>query len=353
MSAAPILRCEALSVGYRRRRRDLPVLPPVTASVAAGTLVTLLGPNGTGKSTLLRTVAGLQRALCGSIEIEGRPLRHYHATDLARVVGVVLSEPVAVGALSGRQMVGLGRYAHTGWNGRLRQSDEAAIDRALASAGAAHLADRDCRELSDGERQRLNLARVLAQEPTLIVLDEPTAYLDVSARRELMILLHRLTRERSISVVASTHDLDLALRHADTVWLIDRSGMLQSGTPEDLVVDGAVAASFGDTDRSTTASIDSDTPTVAIDGPPRSISLGENVMTRAGYRTAREGEAAAVSIAFGPDGRRWNATLADGEVSGTSFAALAQLAERLHEESERVPLAPRRPDQDSRKRGSL
>jgi iron complex transport system ATP-binding protein len=329
MSAPPLLAADRLAVGYRRRQRRQNVLTDLNLTVGRGDFVCLLGPNGTGKSTLLRTLAGLQRALAGRIDVDGVDIAAIRPFDRARLIGVVLSERISVGALRARQMVALGRYSHGGWNGRLTERDEEVVERALAAVGADHLGERDCRELSDGERQKLNLARALAQEPALIILDEPTAFLDVTARVELMALLRGLARREDLAVVASTHDLDLALRTADTVWLVDRDRRLRSGAPEDLILQGA----FGDAFSSDNTRFESDSlrfdvrrddaPAAMVKGPAPAAHLAATLLEREGFRVIADGEDAVLIVDVGAEGARWRAVDGDGELSGTSFAALA------------------------------
>jgi iron complex transport system ATP-binding protein len=240
----PALRTRDLAVGYRTRGSRRAVLERVNLAVHPGELVCLLGPNGIGKSTLLRTLARMQPALWGSIELGGVPLKSLSAAELARRLGVVLTERVAVDGLSVRSVVEIGRYPHSGWLGRLTDRDRTVVDWAIDVSGTRRLADRELARLSDGERQRVMVARALAQEPLLLMLDEPTAFLDVTARVELMRLLRQLTREASIAVIVSTHDLELALRTADVVWLLLPGGELVTGAPADVVASGAIAQAF-------------------------------------------------------------------------------------------------------------
>jgi iron complex transport system ATP-binding protein len=241
----PALRTRDLAVGYRTRGSSRAVLERVNLSVEPGELVCLLGPNGIGKSTLLRTLGRMQPALWGSIELGGAALSSLSANQLARRLGVVLTERVLVDALSVRRVVEFGRYPHSGWLGRLSQRDREVVEWALDASGARRLADRDFSRLSDGERQRVMIARALAQEPVMLMLDEPTAFLDVPARVELMGLLRQLTRgDAGIAVVVSTHDLDLALRTADIIWLLVPGGEVITGSPEDVAISGAIAQAF-------------------------------------------------------------------------------------------------------------
>ena len=333
MSAA-IIKTARLTVGYRRRRRRQPILGGLNLSVAPGEMVYVLGPNGVGKSTLLRTLAGLQRPLAGRILVDSNDLSHIRSFDLARLIGVVLSERVSVGALLARQMVALGRYAHIGWDGRLTPHDHEVVDRAIEAVRAEHLAGRDCRELSDGEGQRLNLARVLAQEPAVIILDEPTAFLDLSSRIELTALLRRLAREHGLAVIASTHDLDLALRNADSVWLADPGREVRCGTPEDLILNGAVAKAFSTahvqfSSESLCLHVAADqAPVATVNGLGLGARLATTALEREGYRIVSEVSAAALIINIADDGSRWQALHRGANVSGTSFAALAAFARR-------------------------
>ena len=239
------LRLMDLSVGYRARRRTRrAVLTGLTAVAPRGRLTVLIGPNGVGKSTLLRTLAGLQPPLGGRMLLDDTDLAALPPPARARLLGVVLTDRVEVGMLTVRELVGLGRHPHTGLTGTLGPADHAVVDWAIRAVRAEQLADRNIEELSDGERQRAMVARALAQEPSAVLLDEPSAFLDAPSRVALTALLHRLARERQLAVVVSTHDLELSLRVADMVWLLDRSGTLHSGAPQEVIASGAVAATF-------------------------------------------------------------------------------------------------------------
>lgn len=237
-----------LGIGYRAggriRGRSTVVASGLSAVARTGELTVLLGPNGSGKSTLIRTLCGLQPALGGQVLLGGDDLVMLAPDELSRRVAVVLTDRVDPGLLSARELAGLGRIPHLGVSGRLGSRDHAAVERALEAVGAAHLADRPASELSDGERQRVLTARALAQEPSLLVLDEPTAFLDVPSRAGLVALLRRLAREQDLAVLMSTHDLELALRVADRVWLMGTDRRLVDSVPEQLAVSGRIGALF-------------------------------------------------------------------------------------------------------------
>ena len=254
------LRAEGLRVGYRTRRHERVVLGGLDVELRPGRLTCLLGPNGSGKSTLLRTLAGMQQPLHGRALLDDQDVHRLHSMERARRLAVVLTDQVDVGAMRVEDLVALGRHPHTGWSGRLAPADVTAVDWAITAVGADGLRGRVVSELSDGERQRVLIARALAQQPRVLALDEPVAFVDVPRRVELTQLLRRLARETGLAVLLTTHDLDLALRTADDLWLIvpgageapgagevPRAGepaALLRGAPEDLVLSGAIAEAF-------------------------------------------------------------------------------------------------------------
>ncbi len=209
-----------------------------------GELVALLGPNGAGKSTLLRTLAGLQPPLTGRLDLGGTALADLSSSERARQLSIVLTDRVEASNLTVLELVRLGRHPHTSWLGGLTAHDEAQVQAALAATGTENFAHRQVGELSDGERQKVLLARALAQDTLIILLDEPTAHLDLPNRVSLMRLLHRLARQTHKAILLSTHELDLALQAADRIWLLPADGTLHIGTPEDLVLSGTFAAAF-------------------------------------------------------------------------------------------------------------
>ncbi|MFP4323119.1 MAG: ABC transporter ATP-binding protein [Anaerolineales bacterium] len=238
------LQTQHLSIGYALARK----LPHVIAaglnlSLAGGQLVCLLGPNGAGKSTLMRTLAGMQPVLSGRVLLGDQDIHRQTPRQRARLLSVVLTERPNLGLLNGYALVALGRHPYTGWTGRLSRYDEAIIHWAVDAVDAGALADKPVMELSDGQRQKLMLARALAQESELILLDEPTAFLDLPRRAEMMRLLRHIVADTGRAILLSTHDLDLALRSADGLWLM-AGGEVQVGSPEDLIINGAFEAAF-------------------------------------------------------------------------------------------------------------
>jgi iron complex transport system ATP-binding protein len=250
-----VLRTKDLTTGYPLQGKTPAkiVSSAVDLELRAGELVCLLGPNGAGKSTFLRTMAAMQRPLSGEVLFHGRNIHAIPARELARSLSVVLTERVQAALLSVYDLVSLGRYPYTDWAGRLGGEDHAVVARCIRSVGAEHLAHRQICELSDGERQKVMVARALAQEPRLMILDEITAFLDLPRRVEIMRLLRRLAHEEGCAILLSTHDLDLALRSADRIWLMPAgstraadaaAAQIYAGAPEDLVLTGAFEAVF-------------------------------------------------------------------------------------------------------------
>jgi iron complex transport system ATP-binding protein len=235
-----MLATQGLEIGYGKEV----LLAPLNVSVESDRFCCLIGANGVGKSTLIRTLCGMQAPIAGSITLDGADLRSMAPADRAKKLAVVLTDRIASGALSGWELVALGRYPHTDWTGRLSENDHMAIHDALVDTGATDLQGKLLVEMSDGERQRMMIARAIAQQPQVLILDEATAFLDLPRRVEFMELLLQLSRKRGIAILLSTHDLELALRHADEIWLADRSQHLHVGGPEDLVLDGRFAQAF-------------------------------------------------------------------------------------------------------------
>ena len=234
-----------ITLAYGRRI----LLRNVSASVPPGSLTALIGRNGTGKSTLLRAVAGLGAAASGGIELCGKPLAALTPLQRASTVSFVTTDKVRIANLASRDVVGLGRAPYTDWLGRLRPGDRAVVDRALNLVGMGGFADKPMDRLSDGEAQRVMIARALAQDTPVILLDEPTAFLDMPNRYELCTLLRRLAHDEGKCIFFSTHELDIALTLCDAVALIDpprlhllpTDEMIRSGHIERLFDNGTVA----------------------------------------------------------------------------------------------------------------
>lgn len=206
-----------ITLGYGSRT----LIEGVETRFERGSMIALLGRNGTGKSTLLRAIARLQEVMKGVIMVESKPLAELSQAELARLVSFVTTERIDVEALTAYDLVAIGRSPYTGWMGRLTDKDHEAIKRAMVIAGVQHMAERRVSTMSDGECQRVMIARALAQDTRVILLDEPTAFLDLPNRYELCMLLRRLAHDEGKCVIFSTHELDIALSLADSIALVD------------------------------------------------------------------------------------------------------------------------------------
>lgn len=233
-----------LSIGYRTKHETKRVASHIQARICSGELTCLLGENGVGKSTLLRTLSAFQPKLEGEITVLGREVGSYSDKELSTTIGVVLTEKCDIRNMSVRELVEMGRSPYTGFWGRLGKADKRIVEESIALVRIGNLASRMVHTLSDGERQKVMIAKALAQETPVIFLDEPTAFLDFPSKVEIMQLLHYLTRSMNKTIFLSTHDLELALQIADKVWLMDRTNGITTGTPEDLALSGHLSGFF-------------------------------------------------------------------------------------------------------------
>ena len=227
------MKLQHLTTGYGRQV----ITPDINAELVAGELTSLLGPNGVGKSTLLRTLSAFQPPLQGEIVLQGKPLSRLTNAQMSRLIGVVLTERPDVQNMTVRDMVGMGRSPYTGFWGRLTEEDEHFVSEAMELAGITALEGRMFNTLSDGERQKVMIAKVLAQQTPVILLDEPTAFLDFPSKVEMMRLLRRLAHQMQKIVFLSTHDVEMALQLSDRLWIM-HPGRVVIGSPAELSQNG-------------------------------------------------------------------------------------------------------------------
>lgn len=225
-----------LVVGYGFRHKNMTrVFGPVTTVVYEGEMIGILGRNGIGKSTLMRTLATLQPPLSGRVLLKGVPSGNIGRGELAKMVAFVSTDTVHSFEIRVIELVSMGRHPHTGWFGMLKNHDKQAIDKAVEQTGISSLLGKSIHELSDGERQKVMIARALAQDTPVIILDEPTAFLDLPARYEIMRLLSNLSLRSNKTVIFSTHDLNTAIDVSDKLWLM-ADDTIYEGAPEDLLI---------------------------------------------------------------------------------------------------------------------
>lgn len=238
-----VLSAQDLIVGYRSGKQAIPVAAPISFTAQKSRLIALVGPNGVGKSTLLRTLCQLQPALEGHIEIQGQKLSELSPLLLATHISVVLTEAPASANLTVEELVSLGRQPYTNWMGNLTTEDRDIITEVLEQTDTLTLKARKCYELSDGQMQRVAIARALAQDTPVIIMDEPTTHLDVYHRAYILRLLKNLTAETGKTILFSTHEIDLALQLSDQMLLMTASGNYFD-TPQALIAAGRFTSLF-------------------------------------------------------------------------------------------------------------
>ncbi len=231
-----ILTIDKLSIGYKNTKKEgLTLFDNINLSGREGELIALVGKNGIGKSTLLRNIAGLQNALQGDILFSNQKIQTIKRNEFARLVSFVSTEIVNVSNLKVFDLVALGRFPHTNWLGKLKEKDVLQSLKALEMVGMKSFINKNVNEISDGERQRVMIARTLAQDTKIIVLDEPTAFLDLPNKYEIVHLLNHLSKNENKTILFSTHDLNIAIQEADKIWLMLDNEIIE-GAPEDLIL---------------------------------------------------------------------------------------------------------------------
>lgn len=225
-----------LTIGYHK----VPVIRNISLEVRKGEIIALIGPNGAGKSTLLKTIARELPPISGSIYLEGRDMQTISYRELSKKLAVILTERIKVDLTTCRDIVATGRYPYTGRLGVLTHEDEAVVDAAMETVHALDLSDRDFNAISDGQRQRILLARAICQEPEMILLDEPTSFLDVRHKLDLLSILTRMARKKNITVIMSLHEIDLAEKVADRILTVKGDTQFGYGEPGEIFEEQAI-----------------------------------------------------------------------------------------------------------------
>jgi iron complex transport system ATP-binding protein len=283
-----IISTENLDIGYGSRR----VLGNINLQLQPGKLTCFMGPNGSGKTTLLRTICGFQPPLSGKVLLDETDIHTFTRKKQAAIYSVVLTDRIQSDYMKGRELVATGRLPHTGWHGLLSDEDKSAIDNALELTSTKELADKWLYQLSDGQRQKLMIARALCQETPVIILDEPTAHLDLNNRVNIVNLLRNLAHEHGRTILMATHELDLALQMADRLWLAESGKSVLEGIPEDLVLDGRLDKVFqfkGYDLKSGQVETPKSGRTVRLEGKGSVFLWTKNALERNGYTLTDSG----------------------------------------------------------------
>jgi iron complex transport system ATP-binding protein len=318
----PSLSLRHLKVGYGGQQKTVCLFEDLNLSLYAGQLVCFMGPNGIGKSTLMRTIAGLQKPLSGKI--------HFHQFDekqsVSRLISVVLTHKIVAFNMTVFEIVAFGRYPYLKWNVSLSPMDEDIINRSIAQVHIEHLAEKKVQELSDGQLQMVMIARALAQDTPIVLLDEPTAHLDLNNRVEIMKLLRRICRETNKAIMVSTHELDLALQVADSIWLTDLERNILTGIPEDLVLSGAFDAIFQFKGFNLkTGKIEHEAQpgsTVQLNGEGFEYLWTKNALERTGMKVTQEKRDITITVTRKAGSVEWHLKKQDDEYSFTTLANL-------------------------------
>lgn len=233
-----------LEIGYQKGRNQRSVQKNLEFIASEGDFIALVGPNGCGKSTLLKTMGGLLYPLSGVLELNGKSVDQISLQERAKLFSLVLTETVNVGYITVYQMVSMGRHPYTTFAGKLGKQDQKIVDESLNAVNMSSMSHNYLQELSDGERQRVMIAKALAQTTPMIFLDEPTSHLDLPNRIETILLLKNLSKETGKTILISTHEIDMALRLADKIWLMEKGTGLWSGKPQEMLENGKLQSVF-------------------------------------------------------------------------------------------------------------
>jgi len=239
-----ILQTSSLTIGYAQHKTPVIVQFDLNLMVRSGEMVCLIGPNGSGKSTLLRTLCGLQYAVGGQSFVKGVDIQKISNHERALLISLVLTDRIDVEHATVKAIVAMGRHPYSNWWGNVSEEDDVKVNEAIRLVHLEEKTGSLLTELSDGERQRVMIAKAFVQDTPIIILDEPTAHLDLPNRVEIMLLLHKLAHETGKTIVISTHELDMALQAADRIWLMTAGKGVEVGVPEDLVLNGNFSKAF-------------------------------------------------------------------------------------------------------------
>jgi iron complex transport system ATP-binding protein len=297
-----ILSMQNTDFGYYTKSGKNTLLSGINLEVGKSELIGLAGRNGSGKSTMLRTIVRLQESLNGAILLNGKNIREFNKYEFAKMVAFVSTGVVEQEVMTIRELVSLGRFPYTNWIGSLLPEDHEIIDNCLNMVGITFLADHKICEVSDGERQRAMIARTLAQNTPVIILDEPTAFLDLPAKYDLINLLYDLTRKGK-TIIYSSHDLNITMKFSDKLWIIDEDHVYE-GSPEDMILNNTISRIFesdkiafnqgnGDFELKRT----SDKAVLLTGDDPIILNWTKQALTRNGFRlTTRESTVPSIEI---------------------------------------------------------
>ncbi len=328
----PLLRTKNLAIGYEANQA---ILESLDLSLFKGELVCLLGENGIGKSTLLKTLSKTIPLLSGDVFVGKESISTLSQHALAKKMSLVLTGSLQTGMMGVMELVALGRYPHTGWGGKLTQHDLEIVNRTMSLTDIQNISNKKATELSDGQLQKVMIARAVAQDSDLMILDEPTAFLDVNNRVEIMYMLKKLATETNKSILISTHDLDLAFQISDKLWLATKEG-ITTGCPEDLILNGEIERTFSTDNfhfeiatgkfRKTIQH----TKTITLTGEGTALLWTKNALERIGYSISTEKQDLKLEVIKSTENYGWRLKVKE---EGHTFSAVADLLAFLKKRS--------------------
>jgi len=284
---------QSLTIGYTEGRTNKVLQENINLSLSSGEIISLMGQNGVGKTTFIKTLSGLHKGISGSVLHQDRLIDEFSKSALAKQISVVLTEKPFAAHLSVIELIALGRHPYSNWLGRLSTSDKQAIDVAMNQTNINYLARKKLYQLSDGQFQKVMIARALAQETDLIILDEPTAHLDLSNKIEIMLLLKSIAGNGK-GVLIATHDLQVSLQLSDRLWLFNFNRPVLDGCPEDLILQGAIDQTLFpvnnniDLTTGTVKHLDERKGNVLLQGDPTMVHWTAQALQRNGYAVNKD-----------------------------------------------------------------
>jgi iron complex transport system ATP-binding protein len=326
MNFTRLLSFDSLKIGYRAGGHEKILLPPLTAYASKGELIAVIGKNGIGKSTLLRTIAGLQASLGGKILYNEKDINDFSRNELAQEVGYISTEIVKISNMNVYDLVSLGRFPHTNWIGKIDEENHLAIMDALEKTSMTEFSGRSISELSDGERQRAMIARIVAQDTGVMIMDEPTAFLDIGSKYEILHLMHILSRKSEKTIIFSTHDLHMAISQADKIWLILDDKLIE-GSPEDLMIEGKFDHLFDsslikfNSDSGTFSFLGEVRESVYLPGEGLKRHWTEKALQRAGFSVSERESLPKIMIPEGTN-RQWQLFTDNSQINFNSIYEL-------------------------------
>lgn len=330
-----LLEVKNLSIGYSNGKSTKLIQKGINLQLDAGQIVSLMGQNGVGKTTFIKTISGLLPSLAGDVLYQGNNLKKISKGDMAKEMSVVLTEKPYSQNLSVLELIAIGRHPYSSWIGTLSNHDKEVIDWAITETHINYLADRKIYELSDGQLQKVMIARALAQETNIILLDEPAAHLDLYNKIEVMVLLRQIAQSGK-AILISTHDMQISTQLSDQMWLFNFGEAVQQGTPEDLILNGKLRKALNLEDYGYdmihgTVNLDQKEKTIYLEGEGERLFWTTQALKRNGYQTINTSENLPINCTrIKIEDITWQLTQENKSISCSTIHELLDALKNLH-----------------------